>query len=512
MNSVSDVSSEPDEIYGSTTPRVWTPPLVELTPETSYGYDVIDFARDVLGMPLDPWQEWLAIHLGELLPDGRPRFRTALVVVARQNGKTHLARVLILFWLFVERLPLVLGTSTDRTYAKRAWREVIEVAQGNDWLKGELNARSVRLTLGEEAVKTTAGAEYTFAANNRRAGRSMTLHRWLCDELREHNSWDAWNAASKAQNAVPDAQTVCITNMGDDTSIVLDALRESATEFVETGIGDRRLGLFEWSAPPGADPTSLPALALANPNLGYRVDRDALVGDALRAKRSGGLELASFRTEVMCQRVHAMDAPIDGAAWSALGTSQPLDLSAHRGAVALCLDVSLDGSHATLAAAALIDGTVHVEIVKAWDGFGCTKNVRAELPGIVGQVRPRTIGWFPSGPAAALAADLTARPRSGWPPRRVTVQELRTDTAAVCMGLADLAGAGELSHPGDPMLDAHIGQTAKLPRGDGWVFTRRTAGPVDGAYAVAGAVHLARTLPPPPAPLVALSGAPAGPS
>jgi phage terminase large subunit-like protein len=48
----------------------------------------------VLRQPLDPWQQWVAIHIGELQPDGRPRFRQALIIVARQNGKTHLCKVL----------------------------------------------------------------------------------------------------------------------------------------------------------------------------------------------------------------------------------------------------------------------------------------------------------------------------------------------------------------------------------------------------------------------------------
>ncbi|MEZ5411043.1 MAG: hypothetical protein R2761_23635 [Acidimicrobiales bacterium] len=73
------------EATGSVEPRIFTPPLRELTPETSFGYDVIDFAREVMGIELDPWQQWLAIHVGELLPDGRPRFRYVLILVARQR-------------------------------------------------------------------------------------------------------------------------------------------------------------------------------------------------------------------------------------------------------------------------------------------------------------------------------------------------------------------------------------------------------------------------------------------
>ena len=64
--------------------------------------------------------------------------------------------------------------------------------------------------------------------------------------------------------------------------------------------------------------------------------------------------------------------------------------------------------------------------------------------------------------------------------------------------------AGEIVHPKDPLLDQHIASAQKLHRGDRWVFTRKGTGPIDGAYAAAGAVHLARLLPPPLAPVTVL--------
>ena len=48
------------KVLGSITPRLWTPPLRELTPATSVGFDQVRFARDTLRHPADPWQEWLA--------------------------------------------------------------------------------------------------------------------------------------------------------------------------------------------------------------------------------------------------------------------------------------------------------------------------------------------------------------------------------------------------------------------------------------------------------------------
>jgi hypothetical protein len=508
-------------VRGSTLPRLWTPPLITegdpggcpcgcaLTPLTSFGFDLIDFARDAVGTPFDPWQEFLAIHVGELLPDGRPRFRYVLVLVARQNGKTTFGDVLILYWLFIDRVDLVLGTSTDRSYAKRAWERISETAIANRWLRKDLSARPIKKEIGGESFKTKYGAEYIFAANNGRAGRSTTLHRWLADEVREHKNHNAYDSASKAMNAVPDAQLVGISNQGDSGAVVLDRLRKPAVEFIETGQGDRRMGLFEWSAPDGAEPDDLEALAMANPNMGRRLDGEVLQADGRRAKAAGGEELAGFRTEVLCQRVLMMDPAIDSHRWEACFALHPVDLANHRQRVCLCLDVALDGSHATLVAAAkLTDGYVHTEVVRAWDGFGCTKRIREELPDLVAKVRPRLFGWFPNGPAAAVAADLAApkakRRGASWPPRGVTVEAITSETAAVCMGLAEIVKAEQVRHPGDPVQTAHIGAAQKLRQGDRWVFVRQGADPIDGAYATGGAVHLARLLPDSRKPLAAV--------
>jgi len=504
-------SSDASEVLGSTLPRIVTPPLVTgppgpcgcgcaLTPETSYGYGVIKFGRDVIGIPLDPWEAYAAIHLGELLPDGRPRFATILILVARQNGKTTLAKILVLYWLFVERVGSVLNTSTDRSYAKKFWHQVCALAKGNEWLSRRLGPDAIRLTISEEMLTTLDSAvlvdgdpvQFTFAANNGRAGRSMTLTRWLCDELREHTNRETWDAATYAQNAVPGSQTVCITNQGGDSAVVLDSLRESALKFIETGVGDRRVGLIEWSAPDGADPEDVHALAAANPNAGRRLHWDDLLGPAATAKAAGGEDLAGFRTEVMCQRVRQLDPAIDPDAW--LAGLELGDLTAVRSRVALVLDVAPDERHATLTAAAVLpDGRARVEPVASWDDM---RVMRRELAGKVARVRPQAFGWFPNGPAVAYAA-LLRTTRKGWPLAGVAVEEIKGDTPAVCMGFAEQVRAGQIVHSGDPLQDAHVAGAEKFYKTGGlWIFSRK-GGHCDAAYAAAGAVHLARTLPPP---------------
>ncbi len=503
--SISSGSAEQPAPLGRPEPRLWTPPLRDLgTPEhpnheATYGWDVIAFATDVLDAPLDPWQAWLVVHAGELLPDGRPRFREVLALVGRQQGKTHLLQVLALYWLFVERQGLVLGMSTNLAYAREAWEGAVQRAKSVPWLAELIG--NVRLVNGEQTLTTATGERYKIAASNAEGGRGLSIDRLIMDELRQHKKWDAYMAATPAMNARPNAQAWYITNQGEDHSVVLNSLRAAALEHLGSGNGDDRLALFEWSAPEDAAPDELEALAQACPNLGHRTDGAVLVGQARRAMAAGGEELAKFRTEILCQRVHMLNPAIEPAAWTAAGVepADALQLATHRDRLALCVDVSLDGDHAAVLAAALVDGLVHVEVVGSWSGFGCAQAVREALPALVARVRPRVLGWLPDGPAAVLAADLGRRAQDrSWPPRGVDLVEIRAEKAAICMGLAEQVRTGAVRHPRDPMLDVHVASASKLRRGDAWVFQRQGTGPIDGAYALAGAVHLARTAKPRP--------------
>ena len=116
-------------LVGVTEPRIFTPPLRELTEETSLGFAAIRFAENVLKVHLLPWQRWLLIHMLELREDGSFRFRNVVVLVARQNGKTHLSKVLSLFFLFVLRVGLVLGIAQDLDIAEDTWRDACDLAK-----------------------------------------------------------------------------------------------------------------------------------------------------------------------------------------------------------------------------------------------------------------------------------------------------------------------------------------------------------------------------------------------
>lgn len=500
------------EVRGRTVPRIFTPPLITgppgpcgcgcaLTPGTSMGFAVDEWAREVLHRPLRPWQRWALIHGLELLPDRRPRFRTLVVLVARQQGKTTMLAALVSFWQFVQAVPLVLGTSTKLDYAKEAWDRTCELIESAPALTELRGKRWRREANGEQVSWSAERARYKIAPANAEGGRGLTVHRLILDELRQHHSYDAWNATVNAGVDVADFQCWCLSNAGTARSVVLNELVAAAeADIAAAAPADPRTGLFSWSCPPGADPADLAALAYANPQLGDTTDPEVLLAAARRALAAGGELLTGFRVETMCITEQVSDPAIDPASWQR--AARPGTLAAAAGRIAACLDVTPDLAHASLVVAALVDDgdeqRVRIEVVAAWDDLAVC---RAELPDWIARVRPYALGWFPGGPAASLDADLRDRRktgRRGWPPRGVRVAELSAAAPAVCMGFAALVAAGGVVHSGQDLLDAHVHAAEKRTRGEGWVFDRRAgaAAHVDAAYAAAGAAHLVRTVPP----------------
>lgn len=460
------------KLVGRKEPRLWTPPLRTLNRKTSRGYEVIDFA-DMIGEPLMPWQQWLVVHALELNPDRTYRFRTVVVLVARQNGKSSVKRIVSLWRLYMDGARTILGLAQDVALAREQWSLCQETIHASPDLEVEWGkARNVN---GDEHFQLTSGARYMIRAMNRRAGRGYSIDEINIDELREQHNWQAWSAVSKTTMARANSQLWAMSNAGDDESVVLNQLRDAALAG-----RDPSIGLFEWSGVDDCDLDDPRAWCQANPGLGHVINAQAIRS----AMATDPPEV--FRTEVLCQRVSRLDSAVDLGAWKAcLDPTGSLRTAKDR--VAACLDVAPDGAHVSLVAAAVTDDDrVRVQVIKAWPG---TDEARFQLGEVLDQLQPVQLAWFPSGPAAALAPILRGREGS--------VEITGGKVGEACQGLADLAVGRRILHPGDPLLDAHVGGASRLHTGDGWRFVRRGAGHCDAAYAAAGAIYTALTMPRP---------------
>lgn len=443
-------------LVGSETPRVWTPPLRPLTPQTSRGFECIEFAHDVLGIELMPWQKWLLIHGLELEPDGQSfRFRTVVCLVARQSGKTTAIQVLALWRMFVDRAGLVIGTAQNLDVAEEAWMGAVELAQGVPDLSAEIAA--VDRTAGKKALRLTSGERYKVQAASRRGGRGLSGDLVVLDELREHQTWDAWGAVTKTTMARARPQVWGLSNAGDAESVVLAHLYAQGLRDIESGNSDTSLGLFDWSAAPGCELDDPVAWAQANPALGFRVSEDAI-----RAAMETDPPHV-FRTEVLCQWVDTVQAQVfTPDEWHAA-----LDMgSTLQDPVCFGIDVSADRSHAAIVAAGWrADGFRHIELVEYRRGTGWVVERMVEL---FARWRPAAVVVDSAGPAGSLLPDLEAA-------RVEVLLSSARDMAQACGLFYDAVVGRQLFHVGQGRLTDAALAARRRPLGDAWAWARKSA-------------------------------------
>lgn len=463
----------PSEIYGYREPRIVVPaPLRILTPETTLGFDVIDFAK-AIGEPLLPHQEEVVLRAFEIHPDtGCLRFRYVLITAARQNAKTHLARIITLWRMYrTDRPQTVLGVAQDLAQAAYAWELTLRSAEARPYLAADIVTRS--RASGQYRFVLKNGSEYTIRSANASAGRGLSCALVLYDELRTQTDADGWASVTPTITASPNGQIICLSNAGDDSSTVLNDLTAAGL----AGGTDSQILYMAWSAPDGCERDDIEAWQMANPGLGRIIDLGTL-----RAQYQA-LSPEKFRSEHLNQRVETLVAGIDLEAWRG-SADKTGNLDLHRQRVSVGFDTF--GDHAVLAVAArLRDGTIRVELIDSWESAA---EARTALPALLDRVKASRVGWYPSA-GAAFGPILRKR-------RGSTEIGGGTAMAEVCMGFADLVATRQIVHGDSALLNKHVAAAERLIRGDGYVFGRRGShGSVSAVYAAAAAVHMVMTGP-----------------
>ncbi|WP_181818968.1 terminase large subunit domain-containing protein [Rhodococcus sp. AG1013] len=411
-------------------------------------------------MTLLPWQQWFLIHALELNEDGTFRFKRVMLLVSRQNGKTTLIKALILWRLFVDGARTVIGAAQSLGDAEDVWEDVVTQAENVPALRKRMH--KPKRVNGAKAMRLRSGGRYIVETLERDAGRGKTADLLFLDELREHKSWDAWNALSSTTLVPPRAQTVCASNAGDVHSVVLRDLRGRAKTAIDTRMTDEvTLGLFEWSAPDGCDIDDWSARAQANPSLGYTLTPAALQADRETKTENG------FRTENLCQEVEQIQTGIiDAADWSALRDGRSRRAPGAR--IGVAVDVSWDRSRAHIGIAVeREDGIEHVEVIASRAGTAWV------IPWLVERFDAEG-GWFDGrvaiqergAPVSSLADGMT---ESG-----LTVVPCGGAELSKSAGLFyDRIRQQTVRHLGQPVLDEAARAARARSAGDAWFFDRK---------------------------------------
>lgn len=476
---------------GYTEPRVFTPPLRELTPDTTLGFAVIDFAHDVMEVELLPWEKWLFIHaleiVGNLDSEWYFRFRTIVVLIARQNGKTMMSEVLSLFFLYALGVNLIIGTSTNLDAAEEVWDGVVDIAESNEDLAGEIE--DIKKSSGRKTLTLSGRRRYRITAANRKGARGKSGDLVLLDELREHQDFSAWSAVTKTTMARPNAIVWCMSNAGDGTSVVLRSLRMKAhkrlgdpdginkaagnteIEYEELDdFDDDTLAIFEWSAPPDVPITDRDCWAHANPSLGYGFMTERSLASACATDPPD-----EFKTECLCQWVTSTVAPpFPVGSWDA-GKDEKSSI-AKDSPLWFGVDIAADRLHTSVAVCGKrADGAWHAELAEYRTGSGwIIKWLQMAAPNYPAGIK---IAMQSKGAPIASMMDVIAaidgvevveccgRDVAGWCGRLY-------DAVSACAEDAE-TDAVPVYHITQPALDLAANVAVTRPMGDGaWAWDR----------------------------------------
>jgi hypothetical protein len=259
-------------------PRLMTPPHPRAV--DSLGEEFVSFADDRMGGRLRWWQRLAAARLLEVDEDGRLVWSAALVLTARQVGKSTLLRELAIWRLLqADRYgepQLIVHVATNRAIAA-------EIQRGARAWARERPAEFPRTMSanGYETVEHASGSRWLIKSRAGTYGHSSSLA--IVDE--------GWGipASEVEDGLIPTlAETVApqllITSTANRkaTSLVLGRRRAALELLDDPGAGDL---LLEWSAPHGCDIADPAMWRMASPH--WTEQRQKLIRAAVERALAG---------------------------------------------------------------------------------------------------------------------------------------------------------------------------------------------------------------------------------
>ena len=284
-------------LRGATEPRVHSP----LLKGKSRAGEVLEMIKRLKMDELMPYQKFVLNQMLMVNKKNQYRIKTALLVISRQNGKSHLGRVRIIWGMFYGGEKKLIIMSANRATSLMLFREIAWIIESTPELKAMTKA--IRYANGGERIELLNGATLDVISDNSSSPRGRTADFLWIDEIREISE-DGYKAAVPVTRARANAQTFLTSNAGDHFSSVLNGLVERAKDYPP-----ETFGYYEYSAPQYCkiDITSdyfwKSAVAPSNPALGYIITKES-IEEAIATN-----PIEQTRTETLCQWIDSLQSP-----------------------------------------------------------------------------------------------------------------------------------------------------------------------------------------------------------
>jgi phage terminase large subunit-like protein len=242
---------------------------------------------------------------------GKRRFRKAMIVVSRKNGKSLISAGVGLYMLAVD------GESGSEVYCgatseKQAWEVFrpakLMAAQNPAFLKQfgvAVNASNINILKNASRFEPLIG----------NPGDGSSPHLAILDEYHEHQTPNAHDTMVTGQGARSQPMMFIITTAGDNISgPCYDEVITMRRIMDKVITGEDRF-YAEWTADPEVDWQTEEALIMANPNIDVSVS-----GEFLRTRQKEAIENARhqgiFRTKHLCHWVSSRSAYFNMQKWA----------------------------------------------------------------------------------------------------------------------------------------------------------------------------------------------------
>jgi hypothetical protein len=451
-----------------TAPRIHSP----LNDLPSRGFELIDFADQIIPGGFMPWQKWLAEHSLKVKPDGRYHHPISVATVARQNGKSTYMMARIMMGLFHWDESLQVSTAHRLVTSLEQFRAIVQIIEENADLANQV--KRIRWQHGAEEIQTLKGNRFIIKAGGSAArglSKPESIH---MDEIRELHDMETFAAMRYTLMAAKNPQVSCFSSAGDSHSVVLNQLRERGLA-ASSGASDD-VGYFEWSAP--TDEISLENAAFANPGLGITIHPDNI-----RAVFNDPPDVVT--TEVLNRWVQTISSVVGAKEWQECG-DESIDLDEDK-LTWMAIDISPDRKHAALVAAQKLENeSFVVKLLHTWENT-IQLDDRAIANDAASYCRKYPIEYllYSRRTSGAVAARMQ--------PAGIPIHDMDSDYPQSCDELLGAINSHRLKHRNQALLTEQILSAVQLRRGDGgWVIGRRASGTaVCAAVASALVTHFA---------------------
>jgi phage terminase large subunit-like protein len=432
--------------------------------------DEIAKMAEELSMPLLPWQKWVLDDMMRVDAKGNYIRKTTLLLVARQNGKSHLGRMRVIWGLFYGGETKHLIMSSNRATALMTFREIAWIIENAPHLKA--GTKAIRYANGGERIELLNGATLDLVSDTRDSSRGRTADFLWIDEVREIST-EGYKAAIPTTRARPNSQTFLSSNAGDAFSETLNSLRSRALENPP-----KSFALYEYSAPQYCKITDRSGWAQANPALGYTITEDTLE-EAVATNK-----IEDTRTELLCQWIDSLQSPWPHGVLEETSDST-LTIPAG-GYTVFGFDVSPSRRNASLVAGQIMgDGRIGVGILQTWESQVSVDDLKiaADIKAWADQYRPKMI-CFDKYATQSIAERLA---NAGQITKDVSGQQFYQ----ACSDLLDGLVNHRVVHNGQAELIQQMNNCAAKVNDSSWrIVKRKSAGDISAAIGLAMVVSM----------------------